>query len=104
MAGHDCNHFLPPLLSCPRTHRYGKFGYAFGRGSYNISREQYAAAVAHVGGAALKALEADFAWLPDEPMKELLQHYTSRGGRGGGRGRGSTGMDGCMWCEGSLLS
>jgi len=73
----------------PPPPRYGKFGYAFGRGSYNISREQYAAAVARVGGAALTAIAADFSWLAGEPMERLLQQYTSRGkgqGKHGGPG------------------
>lgn len=59
--------------------RYGKLGYAFGRGSYNISREQYAAAVAHVGSAPLDAIASDFAWLQGEPMQQLLQQYAGRG-------------------------
>lgn len=54
-------------------------GYAFGRGSYNISREQYEAAVARVTSAPLASIAQDFAWIPGEPMGQLLQHYTSRG-------------------------
>lgn len=59
--------------------RYGKVGYAFGRGSYNISRQQYEAAVARVMSAPLAAIARDFAWMRGEPMGRLLQHYTSRG-------------------------
>jgi hypothetical protein len=63
-------------------HRYGKLGYVFGRGSYNISSQQYAAAVAHVGSAPLDAIAADFSWLMGEPMQQLLQQYRNRGGCG----------------------
>jgi hypothetical protein len=54
-------------------------GYAFGRGSYNISRQQYEAAVSRVGSAPLDTLSADFAWLAGEPMQQLLRQYAGRG-------------------------
>lgn len=63
------------------SRRYGKFGYGFGRGSFNISREQYAAAVAAVWGAALSSIAADFDRLPPvEPMTLIIQQYNSPGG------------------------
>lgn len=71
------HHALPHIAN---NNRYGKMGYAFGRGSYNISQQQYAAAVARVRGAPLDSIAADFGWLQGEPMAQLLQHYTSRGG------------------------
>eukprot|EP00775_Hariotina_reticulata_P006176 gene6176-6414_t len=64
---------------------YGKFGYGFGRGSFNISREQYAAAVAAVWGASLASIAADFARLgPLEPMGQIIQQYSSPGSKRGG--------------------
>jgi hypothetical protein len=69
--------FFTVLVSC----RYGKFGYGFGRGSFNISREQYAAAVAAVWGAALSSIAADFDRLPPvEPMTLIIRQYNSPGG------------------------
>jgi hypothetical protein len=60
--------------------RYGKFGYGFGRGSYNISAQQYADAVAAVVSAPLASIAADFAaLLRQEPMPALLQHYSTAG-------------------------
>jgi hypothetical protein len=60
--------------------RYGKFGYGFGRGSYNISAQQYADAVAAVVSAPLASIAADFgALLRQEPMPALLQHYSAAG-------------------------
>jgi hypothetical protein len=63
--------------------RYGKFGYGFGRGSYNITAQQYADAVAAVVSAPLAAISADFAaLLRQEPMAALLQHYSTAGRAG----------------------
>jgi hypothetical protein len=62
--------------------RYGKIGYGFGRGSYNISAQQYADAVAAVVSAPLASIAADFgALLRQEPMAALLQHYSAAGER-----------------------
>jgi hypothetical protein len=60
--------------------RYGKIGYGFGRGSYNISAQQYADAVAAVVSAPLASIAADFgALLRQEPIAALLQHYSAAG-------------------------
>lgn len=60
-------------------------GYGFGRGSFNISPAQYAAAVTRVQNAPLSAITADFEAVKqfgravDGTLLEILQHYTSRG-------------------------
>lgn len=65
--------------------RYGKMGYGFGRGSYNITPQQYAAAVARVQNAPLSAIAADFAAVKQlgssvhGTLLAILQHYTARG-------------------------
>lgn len=64
-------------------------GYKFGRGSFNIKPEQYAAAVAAVQSTPLSAIAADFQAVQgmghcsDGTLQAILQHYTGRGERMG---------------------
>jgi hypothetical protein len=61
-----------------QTTWYGKWGYSFGRGGYNIQPEQWAAAAASAHDVSLDDLLADFKGRDDAMAAVIMRYRTSK--------------------------